>query len=367
MESDFEGIKILNDDLNAIFEKELTEESNNSIFMIREDVEIEETPNECLYLQFNLSDQRGSKITRKDSFDYSEYIKTEIKNQGLEQAPEVCRKRIIQKLRNRMSAQRSRLRAKSHQEEIEKENISLKSINCELKQKNAQLESENRCLRERVHHLESSMTAVNSSEEEKSFSDQSEFLSVKRKGLARFPFNRASLFVLLALACVVLFPQNSVVDNPTARLGGLVPMIGSSNLSTGRQLQAVDDICRSYCARHNLLCREGNYEDDGLHQHFQKIKSMAFKPDKEKQIALFNKINTPKLVCFDPAEPQSPDVVAVAKRDERAGDQTYEHGGSVVAEGEEERCRKQRREHDHRIEERGIPRHLQRVGKGEVL
>lgn len=54
-----------------------------------------------------LKKRRGNK---KDDFDYNKYIEREMKKMDTEKMDSNKKKKMIQKIRNRMSAQRSRLR-----------------------------------------------------------------------------------------------------------------------------------------------------------------------------------------------------------------------------------------------------------------
>ena len=70
-----------------------------------------------------------TKKKKKDDFNYKEYIDIELKRMNAEKMEGKCRKRLIQKIRNRMSAQRSRQRNKNILESLKIENEMLKSKN----------------------------------------------------------------------------------------------------------------------------------------------------------------------------------------------------------------------------------------------
>lgn len=70
--------------------------------------------------------KRGNK---KDDFDYGKYIKKELKRLGFATLEAGKKKKLIQKIRNRKSAQRSRLRQKEILLQMEDENKLLKSEN----------------------------------------------------------------------------------------------------------------------------------------------------------------------------------------------------------------------------------------------
>ena len=76
--------------------------------------------------------RRGNK---KDDFDYNKYIEQELRKIDTSQMDKSKRKKLIQKIRNRMSAQRSRLRQKKILLKLEKENEVLKNQNSDLQKK----------------------------------------------------------------------------------------------------------------------------------------------------------------------------------------------------------------------------------------
>lgn len=84
--------------------------------------------------------KRGNK---KDDFDYGKYIKTELKRLGYTTLEANKKKKLIQKIRNRKSAQRSRLRQKEILMQMERENIQLKTENQDLKKRISELEQAN--------------------------------------------------------------------------------------------------------------------------------------------------------------------------------------------------------------------------------
>lgn len=87
--------------------------------------------------------KRGNK---KDDFDYNKYIQQELKKSNSQNLDNSSKKKLIQKIRNRMSAQRSRLRQKQLLKTLEEENKSLKSQNKFLEQKLKKIEQENKFL-----------------------------------------------------------------------------------------------------------------------------------------------------------------------------------------------------------------------------
>ena len=76
--------------------------------------------------QKKLKKRRGNK---KDDFDYNKYIDRELKKMDTSKMDQNKKKKLIQKIRNRMSAQRSRLRQKRVLSELEVENQNLIETN----------------------------------------------------------------------------------------------------------------------------------------------------------------------------------------------------------------------------------------------
>ena len=87
--------------------------------------------------------KRGNK---KDDFDYNKYIQQELKKSNSQNLDNSSKKKLIQKIRNRMSAQRSRLRQKQLLKTLEEENKTLKTQNYSLESKLRKLEEENKFL-----------------------------------------------------------------------------------------------------------------------------------------------------------------------------------------------------------------------------
>lgn len=74
--------------------------------------------------------KRGNK---KDNFDYDQHIQRELERLNVKNLSKKERKNLIQKIRNRMSAQRSRLRQKNAMKILEEQNDEIMSENAALK------------------------------------------------------------------------------------------------------------------------------------------------------------------------------------------------------------------------------------------
>jgi hypothetical protein len=302
MDTECYDFPILNDNLENVFEKEDTDSFNDSIFLPTQFEEIQllddssQTPP-----GHRRSDKRPPRQARKDDFDYNAYIKEEMKKHDGDALPENLRKHMIQKIRNRMSAQRSRLRQKNMQESMEKENEILKEQNAELKLEILQLRAENERLRKKLHLAE---TSEGTSVDEKTGSEKSVYTRDKTV-TGTFPVSKVSVFLALAVVCAFLVPGSAPMDNPAVKMGGIIPMLTSSLPQTSRHLKTVETICSDFCKSQRVLC-DRDLDRGATLQYLQRLNKLsAMEPQEgtEKQIELFDKVNAQKLICFDPESP----------------------------------------------------------------
>ena len=89
------------------------------------------SPDDSIYV-IPQKTKKIEKKTKKDDFDYKKYINEELRRLNAENLEGKAKKRLIQKIRNRMSAQRSRQRNKSILENLKHENELLKNQNNSL-------------------------------------------------------------------------------------------------------------------------------------------------------------------------------------------------------------------------------------------
>lgn len=306
MDIDNFELAIFNDNFEGVLDKDDHDSLNDSIFLQTQFDEIQQIPDSDspTVNESKRGDRKQVRHVRKDDFDYNAYIKEEMKNYDTETMTENLRKHMIQKIRNRMSAQRSRLRQKSMQECMEKENEALKSQNMHLRREVLALREENEKLRVRVKSLESSKTTECTSEEEKTNSESSVYIREK-KIAGGFGIPKTPLFLALAIVCAFIIPGGAPVDNPAVKLGGVVPMITTSLPQNSRALKTMDRMCSDYCKGQRVLCDKDMDRAEALLYLNQLNKiSVGEAPDgKEKQIELFDKVNAQKLICFDPESP----------------------------------------------------------------
>lgn len=303
MDTEYYDFPILNDNLENVFEKEDTDSFNDSIFLPTQFEEIQQLEEDLSQNNSvnKFNEKRGTRLARKDDFDYNSYIQEEMKNFNTDEMSDPMRKHMIQKIRNRMSAQRSRLRQKTIQEGMEKENERIKEQNKMLKAEVTQLKLENERLRKKLHISE---TSDGTSVDEKTNSDKSIYTRDKTVS-SNFPVNKVSIFVVLAVLCAYLVPGSMPVNNPAVKMGGIVPMITSSLPQTSRHLRTVEALCSDFCKNQRVLCDRDLDRGATLQYLHQLNKLSAQEPREgtEKQIELFDKVNAQKLICFDPESP----------------------------------------------------------------
>lgn len=307
MEIDNFELAIFNDNYDNLLENDDPDSLNDSIFLQTQFEEIQQIPDSdpfALNQDSKPSSRKAARHVRKDDFDYNAYIKEEMKNYDTDAMNDNLRKHMIQKIRNRMSAQRSRLRQKSMQECMEKENEALKSQNMSLRREVFALRDENEQLRKRLKNLESSKTVECTSEEEKTNSESSVYVREKKAaGGSAIP--KLPVLLVLAVVCAFLVPGSGPIDNPAVKMGGIVPMITSSLPQTSRALKTMDRMCSDYCKQQRMLCDKDMDRAEALVylKQLNKISVMEAPDGKEKQIELFDKVNAQKLICFDPESP----------------------------------------------------------------
>ena len=303
METECDDFPIFNDNFEHDFEKDEPDSFNDSIFLPNEFEEIQQIEHpESPKKTIKRNERRALRQARKDDFDYNAYIQEEMKNFDTNAMSETLRKHMIQKIRNRMSAQRSRLRQKSMQECMEKENEVLKNQNMALRKEVMTLKKENEQLRRKLARVENT---EGSSVDEKSNSEISILTREKTNSQSSFPLSKTSVFLILAVVCAFIMPGAGPMENPAVKMGGIVPILTSTLPQTGKQLKTIETMCSDYCKNTKVLCDKELDRGAALHRlrQLNKISSMESVPGTEKQIELFDKVNAQKLICFDPQSP----------------------------------------------------------------
>ena len=182
---------------------------------------------------------------KKDDFDYKRYIDQELKRLKAENLEGKAKKRLVQKIRNRMSAQRSRQRNKVVLETLKQENE-------ELRQRNNQLISNLRSFREENALLRERLGAVGSYKRSYSSTDNDEIKSYDSEQYIRQEkpnqLNRFGSFLFVAIMIVALaFGTESA--NGNIQMAGVVPLLSSQVLRSEKSVKRLEQICEAYYHR----------------------------------------------------------------------------------------------------------------------
>lgn len=187
-----------------------------------------------------------------DDFDYNSYIREELQKLRAEDLDPHTRKRLIQKIRNRMSAQRSRNRSKAVMGQLQDENAYLRLHNTELIHKLQLLKEENSLLREQLASSPRTEHALSEDAAE-------ERVQVTRRTRAE----TVTLYKnVLVISAIVLAMTMAPGDAPeSVKLGGVVPLLTTDPSRSVKQLQSMESICKSFCLRTHGCDRD---EDDAV-------------------------------------------------------------------------------------------------------
>lgn len=223
-------------------------ESFNELFESHQDVlsdfiSLSRTPKlsfASLKTQSYVDSSKVHKCNRKDDFDYNKYIKEELKKLRADDIDPQARKQLIQKIRNRMSAQRSRHRNKVTLVNLQTENSYLKAQNAELMRKINVLREENEISRrnsapESYNNQSDRTIESDISHKEKRYRDTSTSVA--------FPYKNI-LFVSCILLAVALAPRESPGQ---IKMAGVVPLLTSNPGVQEKELQTLKKICQGYC------------------------------------------------------------------------------------------------------------------------
>ena len=232
----------------------------------------------------------SNRKNKKDDFDYSNYIRTEmVRSKATELEPSV-QKRMIQKIRNRMSAQRSRQRQKSMLGILEQENQELKCQNIDLFRRLTESQRECAALKEQ---LQASKKSASTSDNEDTISQASS--EVVRECRAASFAGRGNVFlVVVAVLAVCLLPMTGGGDggNAAVKMGGIVPF---SAPTTKPSNLSIASYCRKYCRKEDapqLAVDQRAVQLYGREEEEEAATAAARLPSSQK--------DTSTLVCFDP-------------------------------------------------------------------
>lgn len=177
---------------------------------------------------------RGRKV---DDFDYNSKIQEELEKIGPEPQDPSSKRKLIQKIRNRLSANRSRVRSKIMTDALKDENRALKQINNELKQKVDILSIENNKLLEKLFKNEIVHTGT------KDDVDKSPI--IRENPQIEKGYFKNLFFITAILLTITLLPMGST---DKVKLGGAVPL-----LSLSKPISKIRNATiREFCTRNNI-------------------------------------------------------------------------------------------------------------------
>ena len=162
------------------------------------------------------------------------------------------KKKLIQKIRNRMSAQRSRMRQKNKMNFVECQNK-------ELKQENEKLYSELEKLKKQNEILKSQMNSEISLYSEKKMSTEmsvSESFTRESVKSNNSLFKKSILFIACIIGIFVYSPENSA--NEIVKKGGILPVFKSKPILHNKK-ECIEEKCKNYCANnYNFFLNKNN-------------------------------------------------------------------------------------------------------------
>ena len=177
----------------------------------------------------NRKSNRGRKL---DNFDYSAKIQEELQKMG-DIPDEASKKKIIQKIRNRISANRSRLRLKSSVDYLQDENDSLRHIIRDLEEQLKAVKGENQELKQKLFHAGCISPPV---------TPQAEPVEYTRSN-AKFnkSYAKNMFFIAAIVALVTMFGTETV---HRVKMGGAVPLLSFNAPKTKSKAVNLSEICK---------------------------------------------------------------------------------------------------------------------------
>jgi len=199
---------------------------------------------------------RGRKI---DDYDYNAKIQEELEKLGERSTDSSNKKKLIQKIRNKLSANRSRLRSKAEMKALKEENAVLKEINEDLQQQLEVFTVENKELitkmfKNEVINMEINYNAENQDIVRNSYKSEKAYL----KNL---------FFITAILLKISLVPPMST---DKIKLSGVVPLISLKKPVQKLRNSQLEDTCKTGNFLNNSLIDPNSY----LHKLKEKISNI---------------------------------------------------------------------------------------------
>lgn len=178
----------------------------------------------------NKKSNRGKKL---DNFDYNSKIQEELQRLGESAADEASKKKLIQKIRNRISANRSRLRLKSEVETLKEENENLIIVIQDLEAKLDHSSNENQVLKQKLFetgYISHPMTPQ---------AEPANYYRTKvniNKSYVKNTFFIATILIAVAML------GNSTINR--VKMGGAVPLLSLNGQKTKTRNATVTEFCK---------------------------------------------------------------------------------------------------------------------------
>jgi hypothetical protein len=186
-----------------------------------------------------------AKKKKQDDFNYKEYIDLELKKMNAENMEGKCRKRLVQKIRNRMSAQRSRQRNKNILESLKIENEVLRLKNEALIGNLKNYRQENDILRIQLESTGQYKKSYSSTDndEVKSF-DESDDYNRQEKSSGGFNMKNF-LFISMMIVTLLISPDTNVNG---IKMSGFISIPSSKGVKSTNRIDTLRDLCDKYYA-----------------------------------------------------------------------------------------------------------------------
>ena len=198
---------------------------------------------ESIYSQ-NLEHKKKKKIkkqekkrkrrNKKDDFDYETYINNEIQKIDTKNMSHSTKKKLIQKIRNRMSAQRSRMRQKNKMSFVQCQNKELKQENEKLYTELEKLKKQNELLKSKISNPEEILSS------EIILSDSLTRESTKSNNSL---LKKSILFIACIMTIFIISPENT---NKKVQKGGILPVLKTRHIIEKKE--CLEEKCKNYCS-----------------------------------------------------------------------------------------------------------------------
>lgn len=204
----------------------------------------------------SLSRNERHKNNKKDDFDYNAYIKEELSRFNAENIDPKARKQLIQKIRNRISAQRSRQRSKITMKNLQTENNFLKSQNYELIKTIKHLRDENETLKKQTKSFNDSFRSFSTINVDDNSDFDSPKISRDCKNTINIPY-RNLLFVSMIIMTIMICPK---ISTDRVKIGGIVPLFTNNIKGPFKKIPNIKNICETFCPNSKYFSEDTKFK-----------------------------------------------------------------------------------------------------------